>query len=136
MKNLTITSINSITQVVFITGTGKGQRELKRIEKLLTDYRARDQLSFKSCDLSKAINKTPHSVWVYLRSFENTLLECKKINGENIEETIDFTIIKTNSNRGAVWNIVDIPKDKMDEFKNNIGSDSFNFGNFLSGKQP
>jgi hypothetical protein len=121
--------------VVFITGTGKGQRELKRIEKLLTDYRIKNISSFKSCDLSKAINKTPHSVWVYLRSFENTILECKKLNEKNMEETIDFTIIKTNSNRGAVWNIIDIPKDKLDEFKNNMESESFNFADFLSGKQ-
>jgi hypothetical protein len=125
-------SINNITQVVIITGTGKGQRELKRIEKLLTDYRVREKLSFKSCDLSKAINKTPHSVWVFLREFENTLMECKKINDKNIEETINFTLIKTNSNRGAVWNIVDIPENRLDEFKNNM--ESFKFDDLLSGK--
>jgi hypothetical protein len=89
---------------------GKGQRELKRIEKLLTDYRIKNVSAFKSCDLSKDLNKTPHSVWVYLRSFENTLMECTRINKKsNLEETINFTLIKTNSNRGAVWNLVDVP---------------------------
>jgi len=103
---------------------GKGQRELKRIEKLLTDYRVKNVSSFKSCDISKDINKTPHSVWVYLRSFENTLMECRRINKkDNLEETINFTIIKTNSNRGAIWNLVDIPDVKSFELEQNASTE-------------
>jgi hypothetical protein len=94
--------------------SGKGQRELRRIERLLIEYRMSNKNSFKSCDLSKHINKTPHSVWVYLRNFEDIPMTCVK-DGEEIK----FTIVKTNSNRGAVWNIVDIPQisvksDQMD----------------------